>query len=168
MDQKNVSGSRMRSLRIALSMLLTALLLLGAFGGAALAKPGDNPGKPGGPVKEQKPGLLKLHQGAYAIKENQKWAAVTVHRVGGADGEVTVDYCLCSGTAQLGTDYEGLTGTLTFKDGEKSKLINIRIVDDKVKEENEYFFIKLKNATGGAQLSEPSKAKIIIQDDDKK
>lgn len=168
MDRNNYNGNRMRPLRITLSLLLTAVLLLGAFGGAAFAKPGDKPGKPGWPVKEQKPGLLKLHQGAYTIKENQKWAAVTVHRTGGSDGKVTVDYCLCDGTAKRGSDYEGLTGTLTFKDGEKSKVINIRIVDDKIKEDNEYFKIKLRNVTGGAQLSEPSTAKIIIQDNDKK
>lgn len=155
-------------MRAALSILLSIVLLLGAFGGAALAKPGDKPGKPGKPVKDPKPGLVKLHQGAYAIKENQKWAAVTVHRVGGDDGTVTVDYCLCSGTAAKGQDFEGLTGTLTFADGEKSKLINIRIIDDHSKEGNEYFKIKLKNVTGGATLSEPAEAKIIIQDNDKK
>jgi len=164
MEHNNRNGGNMRRMRAGLSMLLAVLLLLGAFGGAALAKPGD---KPGGP-KEPKPGLLKLHQGAYSIKENQKWAAVTVHRVGGDDGKVTVDYCLCDGTAKRGSDYEGLTGTLTFKDGEKSKQINIRIVDDKAKEDNEYFKIKLRNVTGGAKLSEPSEARIVIQDNDKK
>jgi len=164
MKPMNSNAGRMRPLQIALSTLLAVMLLLGAFGGAAFAKPD----KPGWPSKESKPGQIKLHQGAYSIKENQQWAAVTVHRVGGDDGQVTVDYCLCSVTAKRGSDYEGLTGTITFKDGEKSKLINIRIVDDKLKEDNEHFLIKLKNVTGGATLSNPSTAKIIILDNDKK
>ncbi len=164
MNQKFDAPAKTRSMKVALSVLLSIVLLLGAFGGAAFAKPGDKPDKP---VKDPKPGLVKLHQGAYSIKENQKWAAVTVHRVGGDDGTVTVDYCLCSGTAVKGEDFEGLTGTITFADGEKSKLINIRIIDDQNKEGNEYFKIKLKNVTGGATLSEPAEAKIIIQDNEK-
>jgi len=113
-----------------------------------------------------KPGELKLHRAQYNVDENHGWAGVTVERTGGSDGKVTVEYCLCDGTAKRGEDYAGRSGTITFENGEKSKTIQLRIIDDSVAEQTESFTITLKNPTGGAAIGQPAKAEIVIRDDD--
>jgi len=120
------------------------------------------------PEEPAKPGKLKLHRAKYNVDEDHGWAGVTVQRVGGSDGKVTVDYCLCDGTAKRGQDYQGHSGTITFADGETSKTIQLRILDDAVAEGTESFTITLKNPAGGATIQQPAKAEIVIRDDDAK
>jgi endoglucanase len=120
------------------------------------------------PPKAEDPGKIKLHKTNYLVNENAGWAGVTVHRTGGSDGKVTVDYCLCDGTAKQGKDYTAVSGKITFDDGETSKIIQVRILDDKAVEGTESFSIKLMNPTGGAVLESPSKTEIAIRDNDSK
>jgi len=62
----------------------------------------------------------------------------------------TVDYSVVSGSADgAGVDYTLADGTLTFNPGETGKTINIAIVDDGLKENDETVVIELSNATGG-------------------
>ena len=55
-------------------------------------------------------------------------ALVTVTRVGGAAGRVSVDYATADITAAAGTDYIPVQGTLVFNDFEMSKTILIQIL----------------------------------------
>ena len=43
------------------------------------------------------------------------------------------------GGAKAGEDFEGVEGTLTFKDGETTKDINIKVMDDEAVEDDEAF-----------------------------
>ncbi|XP_073335601.1 sodium/calcium exchanger 2a isoform X3 [Pagrus major] len=98
----------------------------------------------------------------------------------GGTGQNTfyVDYCTENGSANAGADYEFSEGTLVFKPGETRKEIKVGILDDDIFEEDEHFFVRLKNlrleeggneGTGSppkGRLVEPLLATITILDDD--
>ncbi|CAD6196116.1 unnamed protein product [Caenorhabditis auriculariae] len=120
----------------------------------------------------------------YTVLENVGSFDVVVGRDGGPDGlTVMVDYYTEDGTANAGSDFVPVKGTLTFYPEDKHQKINIEVVDDDVFEEDEHFYLHLKNLRvrtkdglildpsriGGlpvAQLEMPATATIMILDDD--
>jgi hypothetical protein len=91
-------------------------------------------------------------------------AQFTVTLSPAASKSVTVDYATADGTATSGTDYTSAMATLTFAPGETSKSIDVAVRGDTSPENNETFFITLKNAAG-ATLARTS-AFAVIDDDD--
>ncbi|EYC23819.1 hypothetical protein Y032_0015g2847 [Ancylostoma ceylanicum] len=120
----------------------------------------------------------------YTVLENIGNFDVVVGRDGGPEGlTVMVDYYTEDGTANAGSDYVPVKGTLTFYPDDKYQKISIEIVDDDVFEEDEHFYLHLRNLRvrtkdglildpsriGGlpvAQLEMPATATIMILDDD--
>jgi Tol biopolymer transport system component len=92
---------------------------------------------------------------------------LTVTRIGGSTGEITVDYATGGGTATEGAnaDYMAASGTLTFADGETTKTIDIQILNDGSNGEGpETFNVTLSNPTGGSGLGSPVKAEVYLLD----
>lgn len=58
---------------------------------------------------------------------------------------VEVDYKTVDGTANAGSDYKPLVGTLKFNPDETRKNIGIEIVDNDIYEEDEQFYVQLSN-----------------------
>lgn len=94
-----------------------------------------------------------------------------------------VDYFTEDGSANAGSDYIPVKGTLTFYPEDKHQKVTIEVVDDDVFEEDEHFYLRLCNLRvrtkdgiiidptriGGlpvAQLEMPNTATIMILDDD--
>jgi solute carrier family 8 (sodium/calcium exchanger) len=120
----------------------------------------------------------------YTVLENVGTVDVVVGRDGGPEGlTVMVDYYTEDGTANAGSDYVPVKGTLTFYPEDKQQRISIEIVDDDVFEEDEHFYLHLSNLRvrikdgtildpmkiGGvpvAALEMPATATIMILDDD--
>ncbi|KIH51576.1 Calx-beta domain protein, partial [Ancylostoma duodenale] len=116
----------------------------------------------------------------YTVLENIGNFDVVVGRDGGPEGlTVMVDYYTEDGTANAGSDYVPVKGTLTFYPDDKYQKISIEIVDDDVFEEDEHFYLHLRNLRvrtkdglildpsriGGlpvAQLEMPATATIMI------
>ena len=65
-----------------------------------------------------------------------------------AGHRVTVDYATSDGTATASADYTATSGTLTFAAGEKTKTVNVPILDDAVDEGEETFVLRLSNVQG--------------------
>ena len=57
----------------------------------------------------------------------------------------TVTYSTSSGSAQLGTDFQNIGGTITFAPGETSKTITVNVIGDSAVEGNENFLVNLVN-----------------------
>jgi CSLREA domain-containing protein len=89
---------------------------------------------------------------ASEFHENGGNALIEVDRLGGSRGAVQVDYATSDGTATAGADYTAASGTLTFKEGETSKIISVPILPDNLVEGDETFFVALSNPTGGATI----------------
>ncbi|KAE9552992.1 hypothetical protein FO519_003796 [Halicephalobus sp. NKZ332] len=120
----------------------------------------------------------------YTVLENVGTVDVIVGRDGGPDGlTVMVDYYTEDGTANAGSDYIPVKGTLTFHPEDKQQRISVEIVDDDVFEEDEHFYLHLSNLRvripdgtildpmkiGGvpvAALEMPATSTIMILDDD--
>eukprot|EP00756_Hemistasia_phaeocysticola_P021101 Hpha_TRINITY_DN15757_c2_g11::TRINITY_DN15757_c2_g11_i1::g.37618::m.37618/K05849/SLC8A, NCX; solute carrier family 8 (sodium/calcium exchanger) len=84
------------------------------------------------------------------VAESKKVVSVLVAREGGSCGDIVVNYHTEDGEgdptiiAQDGKDYNGKKGEIIFHQGEKSKFIEIEIIDDcDYNEKCEHFFIQL-------------------------
>jgi Leucine-rich repeat (LRR) protein len=141
------------------------LTLTNATGGADIGEPGtavvtivDN---------DKKAGTLQFSSATYRVDEDGVSVEITVTRVGGSDGAVSVDYSSSDGTATAGDDYTAIFGTLNWKDGNSTdKVITVAIINDTIYEGNETFNLTLTNATGGATIGDPDTAKVTITDND--
>ena len=61
---------------------------------------------------------------------------------------VTVDYATADSTAKAGEDYTETSGTLTFAAGERTKTVNVPVLDDAIDEGEETFVLRLSNVQG--------------------
>jgi hypothetical protein len=117
-------------------------------------------------ASDRKAGSLQFSASSYTFNENVGTATITVNRVGGADGVVTVRYSTMAGTAKAGSDYTTEINTLTFDDGETSQTIEIEILNDTLFEIQEELKLTLSAPTGGAKLGSPRIAALKIVDED--
>ncbi len=111
------------------------------------------------------PGRLSF-AGEPVVNEGAGSVVITVIRVSGKTGTVSVDYAASDGTAVQDVDYVGVKGTLTFVEGEISKSFIVPIKDDNALEGNETVIMTLSNASGGAILISPSVVVLTIVEDD--
>ena len=113
-------------------------------------------------------GLFILSADTYSVDETTKKLLITVYRIGGSFGSVSVEYQTLDGTATSGlnADYLATFGVLSFNDGETSRTIEVQINDDPLDEIDEEFYIELFNPQGGAILGSRSMSPVIILDDD--
>jgi len=112
------------------------------------------------------PGELEFSNASYSIDEGVETIAVTVKRVGGSAGEVSVDYTTTDGSATAGADYSSALGPLTFLDGETSQSFSVSIINDTAVESDEDFNVALTNVTGGATIGAQDTAIVSITDND--
>jgi hypothetical protein len=115
------------------------------------------------------PGVLQLSAADYSVAENGGMLTVTVDRVGGSAGAVSVDFNTQAGTATDGLDYTGTAGTLSWVDGDAvAQDINVTILDDLTYEGDEDFAIILTNPSGAPliALGTPSVAVATILEDE--
>jgi len=73
-------------------------------------------------------------------------ALVAVSLSSPSNQPVTVDYSTANGTAVAGSDYQTVSGKLTFSKGVTSKSILVPVIGNQVIESDEAFFVNLKNA----------------------
>ena len=97
---------------------------------------------------------------------------VSVKRLNGTAGTVSVDYTVAPGTATSGTDYSvvgGASGTFTWTAGDAGdKTFDINILGDRIVEQpDETILLSLSNPTGNALVSTTAgTATAFITDDD--
>ncbi|HUP25044.1 MAG TPA: Calx-beta domain-containing protein [Thermoanaerobaculia bacterium] len=111
-------------------------------------------------------GLLRFEQRTYHATESSGVAVITVERVRGSDGEVSVDFTTSPGTATPGDDYLDQDGVLSWASGELgSRTVLIPVLADDRIEDTETVRIALGAVSGGARLDpERSTAVLAIHD----
>jgi Ca2+-binding RTX toxin-like protein len=102
----------------------------------------------------------------YSVNENGT-AQVTLTRIGVITSDLTVTYTL-GGTATSGTDYQNLTGTVTFKAGENKANIDITPIDDNIYEGNETITLTLKDGGTNYKLDTIKSSTVTIVDNETK
>lgn len=111
-------------------------------------------------------GRFEFSQDTYNVSEGAAFATITVQRLGGSFGSVTVQYLANDGTAVDPADYDSVLNTLTFGAGETSKTFNVVINEDAINEPTETVNLSLLNPTGGATLGTRKTAILRIIDND--
>lgn len=112
---------------------------------------------------------LFFDPGHYTVFENVGEFAVNVVREGDVSASVCVDYATEDGTANAGSDYIAVEGTLVFRPGETQKEIYIKVIDDDVFEEDEHFYVRLSNprhlgtAMNGSPGSPPTETRLPVK-----
>lgn len=89
-----------------------------------------------------------------SIDESNGLAKFTILLDRASNVPVTVSYRTLNDTATAGSDYQALTGSVTFAPGQTAKTISVTILNDAVAERAESFFFELTgiSGVGGAQL----------------
>ena len=113
------------------------------------------------------PGTLQLNSTAYSVTEGtDPTVTITVTRINGSSGAVSVNYATSNDTALHPSDYTSTSGSLNWADGDvTAKTFAVTIVDDSDPESSERFNVTLSNAQT-ASLGTPSNATVTITDDD--
>ena len=112
-------------------------------------------------------GSLQFSQASYTVAENGGVATVTVRRVGGSFGAVSVNYATGNGTGVAGTDYTAATGMLSWTGGDAAdKTFSVPILDNGVYTGNRMVNLSLGAPTGNATLGTPANATLTIVEDE--
>jgi large repetitive protein len=87
---------------------------------------------------------------AYLLEGNDdiQFAEVIVTLSHPANKPVSVNYRTADGTATTGSDYDAVSGTVTFAKGETSKTILVPVRANRIPEPDRYFLVKLSNPKG--------------------
>ena len=100
------------------------------------------------------PATLSVACDHYVFMESCTVASIRIVRTGNTRCTATVKYATMGGTAQPGSDYTNVSGTLTFKPGVTTQVVEVPIINDDHVEPDEHFTFVL-SAPGG--LEEPKK-----------
>ena len=120
------------------------------------------------------PGVIGLSPSQLEVKESSQKAVVTVRRMGGAAGEVSVTYRTgdYTGTdaakATSNQDYSPISGQLTWADGDRTdrQIVVPIAVDSGTVEEAERFMVTLTDPQGGAEVGTRDAIVEILGDGD--
>jgi hypothetical protein len=91
-------------------------------------------------------------------------AAFTVRRQFNTSGSAAVDYFTTNGTATAGVDYQPVSGTLAFGNGQLFRTVVVQVNGDAIDEADETFFLNLDGALDAGFTR--MKATATITDDD--
>ncbi|HZB05217.1 MAG TPA: Calx-beta domain-containing protein, partial [Thermoleophilaceae bacterium] len=144
------------SLTLTLSNALPgASAILGAPGSATVTITDDDP-----------PGSIGFKALHYDVDETDGQATVTVERLDGVGGAVSVDYGTSDGSATDSSDYEATSGTLHWAAGDSGdKTFTVPVSWDGRAEGPETINLVLTNPGGGSELGANAAASISIGDD---
>ncbi|MBI5384185.1 MAG: M36 family metallopeptidase [Verrucomicrobia bacterium] len=101
-----------------------------------------------------------------SIAENAGAATIMVVRENPAGGALSIHYATADGTAQAGSDYTAVSGTLEFPAGVLSTNFQVPILDDSASEVNETVLLQLYRPSTNVFLAAPSNAVLTIVDND--
>jgi hypothetical protein len=113
------------------------------------------------------PGTLSFSSPAFGVLESDGSATIEVQRTGGSDGAVSVAYAVTGGTAVDGTDYQGVSGVLSWSDGDAaSKTFTVPVFNNEATSDHKTVIITLASPTGSS-LGTNVLTVLTIYDDDR-
>lgn len=113
-----------------------------------------------------KAGKLQFEVRSNSVSELIRVANISVKRVSGSTGPVSVDFATEDGTGHAGVAYVATNGTLTFAAGQTSRIIPVQIINDSLFETNRSFYVNLTSTGGGAALGSNTTTIVTIRNDD--
>jgi hypothetical protein len=108
--------------------------------------------------------LPTLSVGDLRVKEGGLPATFTVSLSAASARTVTVDYATSDGSATAGSDYQAVSGTLTFPPGLRTRKVSVPLLDDAWVEGTEGFLLKLAGPVL-ASLGRAHAMAMVVDDD---
>ena len=115
---------------------------------------------------DNQPGTFFFSAVNYNVDEGAGTLDVTIIRSFGAAGIVTVDVASTDGSAAAGADFNAVSQTLQFAEGERNQIFTLTILEDQEIENDEALTLRLSNPANGAILGNPQSVTVIIGDND--
>ena len=111
-------------------------------------------------------GTLQFSSATPSVTEGTAQAQIAVTRTGGDDGAVSAHYATSAQSATAGSDFTGVSGTLSWGAGDHAnKTFNVPIANDAAVESNETLQLVLSAPTGGAVLGNATAVLTIVDND---
>jgi choice-of-anchor B domain-containing protein len=111
-------------------------------------------------------GVAELNIDEVTALETDANITVSVSRLGGTEGELSIEYMVESDTATVNQDVEAQSGTLTWAEGEsQAQTITVALINDNDEEAEERFFLTL-SAENEEQLGSFNQTTVTIKDDE--
>ena len=110
-------------------------------------------------------GMFEISPASYTVREGGT-QDVTIKRVGGTTGEVTVDFQTAPDSAVHGRHYNDVSKTVTFADGQDTAKVTVEAIENTEITGDLRFFAEIVNPTGDAILGFNTRADVIIKDND--
>ena len=108
-------------------------------------------------ILDYEEGYASFSSSSYYTGESSGSVQITVNRISGSSGPLSVNYSTFDNTALSGTNYVSTTGTLSWADGiTGSNTIMIPIIYDNVYSPNLNFYVGLYGLSTGSYSSYPS------------
>ena len=115
---------------------------------------------------DEAPGAFQFVSSIESADETDGTKTITVERIGGDGGRVTVDVVSTDGSATAGEDYTAVMQTLVFETGVTIQTFQVALTDDSGAEGDETLTLSLQNPTGGSSLAFRDQNRLTIVDDD--
>jgi hypothetical protein len=112
------------------------------------------------------PGTISFGSSSYTVLENQPSAQIDVIRTGGTAGTFTITFVAADGTGRNGVNYQSVTSSLTFGEGQGIQTINIPIIDDHLFDGDKTVKLFISNPTLSAPIAAPIVATLTIVNTD--
>jgi hypothetical protein len=144
---------------ISLSLANPAGGAIGQYGNAVLQILDDDDPPPAANT------AFEFEKSLYDTREDYGYRAVYIQRVGDISQPGSVQYTTVNGTATAGSDYVAKSGTIYFAAGERTKQVNISLINDAVLEPTEELSVVLSAPSGGT-LGPRATTTIRIADDE--
>jgi subtilisin family serine protease len=114
----------------------------------------------------QAAGDMQFSSAAYSVSEDGNQIIIDVIRSNGSAGTATVAYATANGTATAGSDYQPVSGELSFADGQTRASFAVALLDDTAFEGDETVTLLLSNPSSGASLGTPVAATLTLIEND--
>jgi len=112
-------------------------------------------------------GTLQFGAPTFAGPENAGVATITVTRINGSGGTVTVHYATADGTAAAGVNYLATAGDLTFGPGVTSQTFTVPVIDDHRLDGDHTVNLTLSAPANGAVLGGQAGASLTVGESDR-
>ena len=110
-------------------------------------------------------GMFEIDPKTYTVNEGAT-TDITIKRVGGTDGSVSIDFETSPDTAVHGRHYNDISKTVTFADGQDTATVTVEAIENNEMTGDLRFFGDIVNPADGAILGFNTRAEITIKDND--
>jgi uncharacterized delta-60 repeat protein len=108
------------------------------------------------------PGTVAFDLAETEVFENSGSVTLTIDRIWGNQGDISVSYQTVPGSAVAGSDYAAQSGILVFHDGEIAKTITVPLIDKGSINDLKTFKVVLSSSGGGAGIGAQSNCVVNI------